>query len=280
MNLFMSFLLLFLLYTDKLAALNFNTDVTVTWGQGHVVKSRNGEEMELKMDQYSGASAQTNAEFLFGRFDMHVKLNSPDSRGTITTFYLQSPNRDLGWDEADFEFIGGSSIADYKIHTNLITNGIGNREQQFRFPFDPTTNYHTYSFFWTPQQILWYVDGIPIRVYRKLNDSRILYPDKQPMKVYTSLWNNTDWIGEVNWKNAPFSAHYRSFYVNACVAWRDGSNVNSYCKLAPPFWFYIKLLPWERDMIIRMREQYMTYDYCTDKEKVTNVTSIECANNP
>jgi xyloglucan:xyloglucosyl transferase len=68
---------------------------------------------------------------------------------------LQSPNKELGWDEADFEFLGTNSTSYYKIHTNLITNGTGGREQQFYFPFDPTTDFHVYSFFWTPQQIMY-----------------------------------------------------------------------------------------------------------------------------
>lgn len=90
----------------------------------------------------------------------HINMYDTDKNNSFSKseFFecvqLQSPNRDLGWDEADFEFLGTNSTAHYKIHTNLITNGIGGREQQFFFPFDPTANFHTYSFFWTPQQIM------------------------------------------------------------------------------------------------------------------------------
>lgn len=82
------FILLFLLYISQFVALNFNTDVSITWGGWHVDITGDGEEMTLQMDQSSGSGAETNAEFLFGRFDMHVKLNQPDSSGTITTFYV------------------------------------------------------------------------------------------------------------------------------------------------------------------------------------------------
>lgn len=80
-------MLTFFLHTVQLLALNFNTDVSVTWGDWHVDRSSDGEEMKLQMDQSSGSGAATNAEFLFGRFDMHVKLASPDSSGTMSTFY-------------------------------------------------------------------------------------------------------------------------------------------------------------------------------------------------
>jgi Glycosyl hydrolases family 16 len=90
MELFISFMLVLFLYTTQSLALNFNTDISVSWGEWHVEISSNGEEMQLQMDQSSGSGAETNAEFLFGKFDMHVKLNRPDSSGTITTFYVIS----------------------------------------------------------------------------------------------------------------------------------------------------------------------------------------------
>lgn len=64
--------------------------------------------------------------------------------------YSPRPNND----EIDFELLGNVTGEPYLLHTNLWTSGVGNREEQMNLWFDPSADFHTYTFIWNPHNIL------------------------------------------------------------------------------------------------------------------------------
>ncbi|KAI5069499.1 hypothetical protein GOP47_0015800 [Adiantum capillus-veneris] len=193
---------------------NFHDDFQVTWSADKVRVMDGGQRLQLSLDRSSGSGFKSKKDYLFSNIDMQIKLVPGDSAGTVTAYYLSSQT--TFHDELDFEFLGNETGQPYIVQTNVFANGVGGREQRIYLWFDPTADFHTYTIFWTPKLIVFLVDGTPIRVFKKTPGQP--YLDKQPMAVYSSIWNGDEWatrggLVKTNWAHAPFVTSYRNFQV-------------------------------------------------------------------
>ncbi|XP_047308067.1 probable xyloglucan endotransglucosylase/hydrolase protein 26 [Impatiens glandulifera] len=187
-------------------------------------------------------------------------------------------------DEIDFEFLGNVTGQPYTIHTNIYIKGVGNREQQFRLWFDPTSCYHNYTIHWNPSAVVWYVDSIPIRVFRNYENIGIPFPNQNGMRVYSSLWNADDWATQggrikTDWTEAPFIARYTNFKARACK-WNGKISITQ-CgnKTAANWWtstVYSQLSYDKQGQMNWVRDNYMIYDYCKDVNRFNGQIPAEC----
>ncbi|XP_078443884.1 xyloglucan endotransglucosylase protein 7-like [Wolffia australiana] len=255
---------------------NFLQDIYITWGDGGAKILNGGQLVTLSMDRASGSGFQSRNEYLFGKIDMQIKLVPGNSAGTVTTFYLssQGPTHD----EIDFEFLGNISGQPYTLHTNVFTQGQGNREQQFKLWFDPTADFHTYSILWNPQIILFYVDGTPIRYFKNNAAKGIPYASRQPMRLYSTIWNGEEWatrggLVKTDWSKAPFTASFRNYNANACV-WSSGT---SRCPSGIASWYNQVLGATSLKKIQVLQKSNMIYNYCTDARRFPQGFPPECS---
>ncbi|KAM7508414.1 hypothetical protein LguiA_018867 [Lonicera macranthoides] len=243
---------------------NFYQDFDVTWGDGRGKILNDGELLTLSLDKASGSGFQSKNEYMFGKIDMQLKLVPGNSAGTVTAYYLssQGPTHD----EIDFEFLGNLSGDPYTLHTNVFSQGKGEREQQFHLWFDPTADFHTYSILWNPQRIIFSVDGTPIREYKNAESVGVSYPKNQPMRIYSSLWNADDWatrggLVKTDWTQAPFTASYRNFKA-------ESSNNGA--------WLTEELDSTSQGRLKWVQDNYMIYNYCTDTKRYPQGLPKEC----
>ncbi|XP_022854460.1 xyloglucan endotransglucosylase/hydrolase protein 2-like isoform X1 [Olea europaea var. sylvestris] len=258
------FLILFVAcgYADETP---FDENYSPMWGGDHVIVLDQGKEVELLIDEHSGAGFKSKQDFGSGYFRMMMKLPSNNSKGVITTFYLTSVpvvEDATNHDELDFEFLGDNDPMAYKLNTNVFANDNGHREQQFSLWFDPTTDFHMYELVWNQHQIVFFIDGIPIRVFRNNTKKGVSYPSKS-MRIEASIWNSTAWVGPVDWSQGPFIAHYQGFSIDGC---KYNDSDPEACYSMTYYWNaakYWKLSPYQQRCYQEVRDKFMVYDYCT-----------------
>ncbi|CAH9073773.1 unnamed protein product [Cuscuta epithymum] len=259
----------------------FSKNYVPTWAADHIKYFNGGQTVDLILDRNSGTGFQSKNSYLFGHFNMRMRLVGGDSAGVVTAFYLSSNGAEH--DEIDFEFLGNRSGQPITLQTNVFTGGQGNREQRVNLWFDPTTGFHDYAVLWNMYMIVFLVDNVPIRVFKNSKDLGLKFPFNQPMKLYSSLWNADDWatrggLEKTDWSKAPFKASYTSFHVDGCDA--TSPQEVHVCNTSGRRWWDQKVfqdLDGEQYRLLRwVRQKYTIYNYCYDKARYPTVPT-ECA---
>nr|XP_043626379.1 probable xyloglucan endotransglucosylase/hydrolase protein 26 [Erigeron canadensis] len=279
----MAVLVFLVVFCFSMVNANFPQNMYFNWGAQHSSIPGNGDDIQLVLDQTSGTCIESKRVFLFGSFEMLIKLVPGNSAGTVTSFYLSSTG--AKHDEIDFEFLGNSTGEPYTVHTNIFLQGQANREQEFQLWFDPTADFHNYTIHWNPTQVVWYVDNVPIRVFRNYQSEGILYPNQQGMWVYSSLWNADNWATrggqvKIDWAAAPFVANYRKFKARACE-WSGRVSISECALPTEANWWtspvYKQLTISQQNQLKRVRDNHMGYNYCTDVWRFNGKMAPECS---
>lgn len=127
----------------------------------------------------------------------------------------------------------------------------------------------------------WYVDSIPIRVFKNYLSKGIPYPNQKAMRVYSSIWNADSWatrrgLDKIDWTKAPFVARLRRFTSRACTKY---SNRRSAAATTTNGWSSVvhsQLSLAQRAQMNSTRNNYLVYDYCKDIQRFHGFLPGEC----
>lgn len=173
-------------------------------------------KQETTSRKYASASIESKETFLFGRFDIVMKVAKLE--GTITAFFL---HRNDPWQEIDFEFLGKDTNkmlinVYYNPGYNQSGSNFGNRGTPILIDldFDASVDFHKYSIEWEPHEIRWFVDNKLVHVRGTWEPTPI--PDL-PMKFYVNFWpsRSEELVGTICDKYLPASAYVKSITIHS-----------------------------------------------------------------
>ncbi|GMI79721.1 xyloglucan endotransglucosylase/hydrolase 32 [Hibiscus trionum] len=265
--------------SSKFRPMSFHYAFQSLWGFSHQSVDQNA--LTIWLDRTSGSGFKSNRPFRSGYFGASIKVHPGYTAGVITAFYLSNSEVHPGFhDEVDIEFLGTTFGKPYTLQTNVYVRGSGDgkiigREMKFHLWFDPTQDFHHYAIFWSPKEIIFLVDDVPIRRYPR--KSAETFP-LRPMWLYGSIWDASSWATEdgkykADYNYQPFVAKFTNFKAGGCSAYSSPR-----CRPVSVSPFRSGGLTGQQYRAMEWVQRYhMVYDYCKDPKR-NHALTPECWN--
>ncbi|KAL3815194.1 hypothetical protein ACJIZ3_016462 [Penstemon smallii] len=251
----------------NLQSIPFTKGFSPLFGEPNIIPSADDQSVQLHLNQYTGSGFKSSDLYSHGLFSAKIKLPSDYTAGIVVAFY--TTNGDIfrkSHDELDFEFLGNIRGKAWRFQTNMYGNGSTNRgrEERYFLPFDPSKQFHTYTILWTTQNIIFYIDDVPIREIVRNDAMGGDFPSK-PMSLYATIWDASDWATSggryrANYKYAPFVTEFTDLVLHGCATDPLQEVIAPGCNAQ----LIASVTPRQKMAMKRFRSKYMYYSYCYD----------------
>ncbi|HET9957897.1 MAG TPA: family 16 glycosylhydrolase [Polyangiaceae bacterium] len=189
----------------------------------------------------TSAELYTGESYRYGRVEARVRFAAGD--GVVSSFFLwKDGSEQTGnyWNELDYEKLG----ADCHLETNAFYGKPAvTHSQRHSLNIDLCGGYHTYVYEWTPEAIVWTIDGMEIR--RETGAAAAAYADNAAagMQIRFNIWPGNasfggnfspsilpvheyvDWVQYSSYANGAFTLEWRDDFDAPQLAsrWLTGS---------------------------------------------------------
>jgi endo-1,3-1,4-beta-glycanase ExoK len=190
----------------------------------------------------SSAELYTAAAYSYGRVETRVRFAAGD--GVVSSFFAWkdgSEQSGVFWNELDFEKLG----AECRLETNpLYGKPAAVHSQRHELNLDLCGQFHTYAYEWTPEAIVFLVDGTEIR--RETGATAQAFADNaaQPgMQIHLNVWPGNasfggnfspsilpvheyvDWVQFSKYENGEFKLAWREDFNGSALpeGWLTGT---------------------------------------------------------
>ncbi|GMI73425.1 xyloglucan endotransglucosylase/hydrolase 30, xyloglucan endotransglycosylase 4 [Hibiscus trionum] len=256
----------------RLNFLSFSESFSILFGNQNI--RLNGADVQISLTNSTGSGFKSRLLYGDAFFSASIKLPANNyTAGVVVTFYTS--NSDIfnnNHDELDFEFLGHIQGEQWVLQTNFFGNGSVQRSREERYDlwFDPTKDFHTYSFIWNKNWTVFYVDDVPLRQVHRVDAMGGDYPSK-PMSLYATIWDGSDWATEggkykIDYRYAPFTANYTDFAIYGSGCYQQ--NIQSCMQgITSGVTNFRGLEPYKLKQMKDFRRKFMFYSYCDDRRR-------------
>jgi MYXO-CTERM domain-containing protein len=181
----------------------------------------------------SSAEFYSAASYGYGRVEARIRFAAGD--GVVSSFFLWKGGSELSgafWNELDYEKLG----ADCHVETNAIYGAPPTNRNQTAALGDACGAYRTYAYEWTPQAIVWSVDGVEVR--RETGATATAFADNASttgMQIRFNVWpgdasfggnfspsilpvhETIDWIQFSSYANGVFTMEWREDFSGSAL---------------------------------------------------------------
>ncbi|EFQ86066.1 hypothetical protein PTT_18783 [Pyrenophora teres f. teres 0-1] len=197
----------------KTVNIDFSSESQSFTAQGNPTYGKDGVSFTVAK---SGDSPQLTSKWyiMFGKAE--IVMQAAPGAGIVSSFVLQSDTLD----EIDWEWLGADAN---EAQTNYFGKGQTTSYNRGAFHADPNsqTSFKTYTIEWTPEQIVWQINGVTVRTLEPAGASN-QYP-QTPMQIKFGAWSGGDsanpagtisWArGPTDYSKGPFSMKVKSLKV-------------------------------------------------------------------
>ncbi|KAJ6710946.1 XYLOGLUCAN ENDOTRANSGLUCOSYLASE/HYDROLASE PROTEIN 8-RELATED [Salix koriyanagi] len=169
---FLAFLLIGGVLARRNGDASFDRNYDITWGNDHVLSIDEGRQIQLSLDNSSGAGFGSKLSFGSGFIHMRIKLPGKDSAGVVTAFYPMQIEASL-WDGDSWATDGGQtktnwSHAPFQTHfQGFDVNGCSVQDSDIQPCY--STNY------WWNSRKYWTLDSTQKRAYENVRKKYLTY---------------------------------------------------------------------------------------------------------
>ncbi|TCS41123.1 glycoside hydrolase family 16 protein [Reinekea marinisedimentorum] len=194
-----------------------------------------------------GAELYSLDTVLYGKFVFRMKMQSEP--GVVSSFFTYDnqswQGKGIPWREIDFETIG---IRPDLLQTNIITGDLSSRvTTEHEAEVENIGDYHTYTLEWTPDAVIWKVDGVAVRTELAANSQQVIDLRDTPQTYRSNIWISDvpEWVGEIDLSHLPLYQaidwmEYYSYSKDAGFAlqWRDDFDSFDHSRWAKGNWTF------------------------------------------
>ena len=151
-----------------------------------------------------GVSTQGRFNIKYGKVEARVKLE--DQKGAWPAIWMMPERSVKGWPadgEIDIiERLNSDTFVYQTVHSSWTQHHPGDPPQGGRGEIKPG-KWNVYSVEWSPEKIVWHVNGKETHSYAKIGDSRERWPWDAPFYLMIDMQLGGNWVGSIDESTLP-----------------------------------------------------------------------------